>query len=576
MDTKESILDDLTGDNANRKSSGILKLLSFQKVVIIELIIISIIYAFLNIFGTLYIKFLFDYVLLVRSSETLIVISIGFLFLSVFAAVVNLFRFILVLIISQKIDFSLMSRIYMNIFRFPTSIIDRIGSGEITTRVAEIQKIRNMIASGSILLLADIIIATLTGILLFIQCPQLLYVLLPLSITFILIILTFNKLYRIAHKKSMGKHVKLNSLLSESLFGIVTIKAYNYEKIITKKLEKLFEEFIELVGKAQSLQNFQYGAQEIITNMAAILILWVGSIQVLESTITAGQLLAFNALLILITSPIKKLISVHSLFQAGAIAAERLSSLDSIKCEQENEDTKVQYGALKYGITYYNVSFSYGDKKNVVSNLSLEINKGDCVGIIGESGSGKSTLLKMLLGLYEPSDGEILVDNVDLKDINLKQFRSTIGYVPQDPFVFNDTYLENIRFGRKEYGLKDVIKITKMLKLHSHIAGTANRYNTIIDERGSNISGGQKQRIALSRALLGKPDLLILDESTSNIDAKTEDNIIKRLEEIRNFGTTIVMTTHRRSVLSICNRIFTISGGNLKEESTLYRKINYN
>lgn len=549
----------------SKKHNGLLKLFNFQKIIIIEIIAISFLYVFIGVCGTFYLRFLFDYILIVKSTETLYVISMGFLFLSIFGALINLLRSVMLLFLSQKIDFSSVSKIYMNIFYFPMSIIDRLTTGNITTKITEIQKIRSLIASGSLLLIADVMIGILASILLFIQCPQLLIVLLPLAVFFILIILIFNKMYRVEHNKAMEIHVKLNSILTESLSGIATIKAYNSENSIVNKIELIFTKFVKTVGRAQSLANFQFGSQELITNIAMISILWIGGLQVIKGSITIGQLLAFNALLIFIITPIKKLISVHSIIQAGAVAIERLQLFEETHIIEPEK--KLCNNNIKNTIKFVDVDFSYNSESLILSKVNMQINSGDCVALIGESGCGKSTLLKLLLGLYNVQNGQILIDEINILDINLSEFRKTIGYVPQEPVIFHDTLLDNIIFGRTEYEISDVISIAKKLRLHELVEKSSKRFYTILEERGTNLSGGQRQRISVARAMLGSPDLLILDEATSNIDPKTEKFIFDYIADLSSQGTTIIMTTHRlKSIAKMCNKIFLIDQGKVVQQ----------
>jgi len=213
------------------------------------------------------------------------------------------------------------------------------------------------------------------------------------------------------------------------------------------------------------------------------------------------------------------------------------------------------------------VSFRYGCRSNVLDKVTLRIPAGQTVAILGESGSGKSTILKLLMGFYEPTDGRVLIDQTDLRAVNLESFRSRVGLVSQDPYVFNGTIRGNITLGRPEATPEEVTAAARAAGLEEFVTGLPERYDTLIGERGTNLSGGQRQRLAIARALLRKPDILIFDEATIHLDTATERAIQKNLKTAL-VGKTVVLVAHRLSTVKDASFIYVLHHGRVVEEGT--------
>ncbi|TYB31292.1 MAG: ATP-binding cassette domain-containing protein, partial [Candidatus Mcinerneyibacterium aminivorans] len=230
-----------------------------------------------------------------------------------------------------------------------------------------------------------------------------------------------------------------------------------------------------------------------------------------------------------------------------------------------NEEDKIQLNKLEGNIKIKNLHFRYGTREKVLKNINLKINSGDSIAFVGESGSGKTTLAKLLMKYYELNEGDIIIDDYNIKDINNDSLRGRIGYVPQDIFLFGGTIKENIAFGQGSIDMKKIIEAAKKAKAHQFINNMPLRYNTQVGERGANLSGGQKQRIAIARAILSNPDMLILDEATSNLDSATEKAIHNTVENLSKDITTIIIA-HRLSTIKNCDKIVVLDEGKIKEK----------
>jgi len=277
-------------------------------------------------------------------------------------------------------------------------------------------------------------------------------------------------------------------------------------------------------------------------------------------------LLFFYTLLVTMLEPLNRLATVNLKIQDALVAIDRLFQVLDIEQEPFGAD-KVNFESLQDGIELQGVGFGYGSRGDVLSNVSLKIPAGKTVAIVGESGSGKSTLLKLLLNFHQPTAGRIFLDGVDLRDFELHSYRSRVGVVSQDPFIFNGSIRDNIALARPDASLADVIEVARAAGLDEFISSLPGRYDTLIGERGANLSGGQRQRLAIARALLHAPEVLIFDEATSHLDTTTE-RVIQHSLKTRLAGRTVIVVAHRLSTIKDADMIYVLDGGQVCEQGT--------
>jgi ATP-binding cassette subfamily B protein len=261
------------------------------------------------------------------------------------------------------------------------------------------------------------------------------------------------------------------------------------------------------------------------------------------------------------------LATVNFQIQDALVAVDRLYQVLDLELEQPQAQNKLAFDGVKTAIELRDVSFQYGCRTKVLDKLALRIPAGQTVAVVGESGSGKSTLLKLLMGFYHPTSGQVLVDGTDQRDFDLASWRSQIGLVSQDAFVFNGTLRENIALGRPGASLADVVAAAKAAGLEEFISSLPERYETIVGERGANLSGGQRQRLAIARALLRQPNILIFDEATSHLDTATERAIQENLRALT-VGQTVLIVAHRLSTIKDANLICVMHQGQVVEQGT--------
>tara|TARA_B100000959_G_C14839507_1_gene565407 strand:- start:159 stop:1040 length:882 start_codon:yes stop_codon:yes gene_type:complete len=254
----------------------------------------------------------------------------------------------------------------------------------------------------------------------------------------------------------------------------------------------------------------------------------------------------------------------HALANTLGPVENAFQTLDEIPKWMKIKSGEKIFTELKESIQLKNVNFSY-DKTSVLKNINLKIKKGEMVAIVGASGTGKSTLADLFLRFYDPSSGDMKIDGVDIKDFDIASLRSKIGFVTQDTFLFNDTVEANISYGTAQLSKEEIIKVAKIAKTHNFITKLPKGYQTIIGERGVKLSGGQRQRLALARTMIKKPEIIILDEATSNLDSESEQLILESIKEIRK-RCTIIAIAHRLSTIENADRIIVLERGMITEE----------
>jgi len=552
------------------KNQGVLKrffeLLKPQKKLLLNVFLASLIYTILGIVASFYFKFLMDDILPNNLRGTLNVISIAFLLLYIFQTILNTFRSHLLLYLSQRLDIPLILGYYKHVLQLPMNFFSTRKVGEIISRFMDASKIRDAISGATLTIMIDTGMVFAGGIVLFIQSRLLFGISLVIGFLYAIIAWSFNKSYKKNQQDIMEDNSQVTSYLVESLQGIETVKSFNSEDKSNLETEKKFVKLLKTVFHGGVLQNIQGNLKGIIQSVGGLVILWVGAIQVMDGNLTIGQLLTFNALLAYFLTPIRNLIDLQLSMQTAIVSAERLAEILDLEIEKDaKEHKKISPSKLSGEIEFNNIDFRYGTRELVLKGINLDIKKGERIALVGESGSGKTTLAKLILNFYKSEKGEILLDDYNIQDINRDILRQRIGYIPQNIFLFSGTVEENLRLGNQTASMEEIIEICKITTVHDFINEMPLRYNTTLDENGSNLSGGQRQRLALARALIKNPDILIMDEATSNLDSTTEKSIENLIKD--NFQEmTMIIIAHRLSTIRSCDRIYVMDQGLIIEE----------
>ena len=552
------------GDETTGLFTRFMGLILPHKKLLVEIFLASVLYTLMGLAGAFYFKYLIDTILVDGLIKTLHIVSTGFIILTVFKVLMNAFRRHLLLYLSQKIDISLILTYYQHVLELPMSFFDSRKVGEILSRLSDASKIRSAISGATITVMIDTLMVIAGGIVLYIQSPILFWVASIVIPFYIITIWSFNKPFQRIHRQEMEQAADLQSYLVESISGMETIKAFNGETAATLETEGRFIKFIKSIFKASWMINLQSSLQVALTSISSVVILWVGGLQVIKGNISIGQLISFNALLAYYYDPIQNLISLQPQLQEAYVASDRLGEILDLDIEKINERNTIKKEKFNGKFEIRNLHFRYGTREEVLKGISFNIEPGEKVALVGESGSGKTTLVKLLLKYYLTEEGEILIDDYNIKDISYESLRNRIGYVPQDVLLFSGTIRENIAFGMNNVSMEEVVEAAKKSKAHDFINKLPLRYETMVGERGSNLSGGQKQRIAIARAILKNPDILILDEATSNLDTATEQAIHQTIDRVSQDITTIIIA-HRLSTILSCDKIIVLEDGKIAE-----------
>lgn len=544
-------------------------LLKPHKGLFVQIFLASILYTLLGIAGAFYFQFLIDEILSYNLVRTLHIISIGVIVLYTFKVLLNAFRSYLLIHISQKLDVSLILGYYQHVLSLPMTFFGTRKVGEIISRLMDASKVREAVSGATLTIVLDTLMVIIGGIILYAQNAFLFGITIIVVPFYILIVWGFRKPFESINRKEMEENAQVTSYLVESLNGIETVKAFNAEYSANLETETRFIKFLKSIFKHGMLDNFQSALKSYLQLAGGIVILWVGAYQVIEGNMTAGQLIAYNALLAYFLTPLQNLIDLQPMMQSAIIAAERLGEILDLETEADkHEGKKIVPSHLKGDIDIKGIDFRYGTRERILKNINLSIKNGEKVAFVGESGSGKTTLTKLLLNFYQPEKGEIFINDYNIQDLDFEKLRERIAYVSQESFFFSDTIEANLSLGLNiDTTLEDIIDAAKIAKAHEFINNLPLRYNTLLEENGSNLSGGQRQRLSITRAILKQPDILILDEATSHLDSITEKAISETIDDYCQ-GITTLIIAHRLSTIMKCDKICVIEQGEIIEMGT--------
>ncbi len=372
--------------------------------------------------------------------------------------------------------------------------------------------------------------------------------------------------YRIWNRGS-----KINSILADTIPGIKVVKAFTSEQKSINNFEEKNQDHMKEVLKTVKVSSV-YNFFNAIMIMSGTLVIWgLGGWMVITGTtffggevLTVGGLVAFINYMNLFYVPVQFFLSFNEVLMSSLSAAERVFEVLDAEPEEDRGKGNIPEGGLKGKIEFKNVSFGYEKSKKILSDVSFTINEGETVGVVGTTGSGKSTVINLMLRYYDNYDGEIYIDDQNIKDIDLNWYRSNVGYVLQEPLLFKDTVFRNIAHTDKPVRVEDVIYASQVANAHKFIRKLPDSYDTMLGERGVGLSGGERQRVSIARAVLKDPSILILDEATAAVDTETEHMIQEAIDRIIN-GRTTIMIAHRLSTLKKADKIIVVEDGKIAE-----------
>jgi len=470
--------------------------------------------------------------------------------------------------ITQMATFKLRSDLYNSLLNQSFSFYDQQRTGQLMSRAtSDIDQINRFFSFGFRMIISSTLLAVLVLYNMFslnVQLTALSLVLVPFTMyTF----RTFSGKIRPLWQVTREQFGVITSVLQENLMGVRVVRGFSMEDYEEQKFQGECQKYFDINVEAGKLRGFYQPLGTFITSIGTVLIIWYGGSQVINSVMTIGSVVAFYFYLASLQRPIRMVGMMTSTIERAQTAADRIFEVVDAEVDVSDKENSQELAEIEGRIVFDDVSFSYDGVNRVLKDINLEAEPGQTIAILGATGSGKSTIINLIPRFYDPSEGKITIDGLDLRDIKIKSLRRHIGIVRQDPFLFSTTLRENIAFGVEDAKLEDIKAAAKRAKIAEFIESLPQGYDTPVGERGVTVSGGQKQRLAIARALLKNPKILILDDSTSSVDTSTEYEIQRALEELFKNRTTFIITQRLSSVKN-ANYIIVLENGEIFEEGT--------
>ena len=511
----------------------------------------------------LFTQVIIDKVLVHKGLSTLDVLMTGLIIIAIFQMVLGYLRTYIFTVLTNKVDVVLGARLYNHIVSLPLRYFESRRVGETVARVKELETIRSFISGSSLVLIIDTAFCFIFIIAMFWYSPLLWLVAIALIPFMVLLNLIATPIYRKRIQTKFEANAESQSFLVESVTGASTVKALALEQRFSRRWEDLLGHYVKTSFDVNNVANVANSIGGFLQHLSTLLILWVGAHLVMAGKLSVGQLVAFQMLAGQVSGPVLRLVGVWQQFQQTRVSIDRIGDIMNLPKESEGRG---EMSPIRRGeIFFEKVSFRYSpDEPQVAKNINIKLAPGVMVGIVGPSGSGKSTLVKLLQRMYDPEEGRIFVDNIDISKYNPAAYRRQIGTVLQENYLFCGTVRENIAIARPGATMAEVEQAARMSGAHDFIVQMKAGYDTVIGERGDSLSGGQRQKIAISRAMLVNPRILIFDEATSALDALSEKEVLDAIQKVRK-NRTVMMIAHRLAAVQKADVILVMNKGMIVE-----------
>ena len=481
--------------------------------------------------------------------------------------------------VSREIEYDLRNDFYAHLQRLSVSYFQSVRTGDIMSRATnDLSAVRMMVGPAIMYSVSTLIVFVVAIVMMLsIDMRLTLIALVPLPLV-TLSVKFFGAAIHRRFELIQAQLSEISAIVQESLSGVRVIRAYGQERAEINRFAQANQEYLNRNRGLIILQGLFSPSLSLFLGLSALLVLWLGSRSVVLERISVGELVAFNAYLIMLSWPVIAFGWITNMLQRGMASWKRmLPILDTVPEIADTEQTTnpEQVESIQGRLEFRHLTFAYGDGDGspVLRDVSLRIDPGQTVALVGATGSGKSTLLNLIPRLYDPPPGTIFIDDVDVRELPLASLRGAIGFVPQEPFLFSDTIAENIAFGSfdkttdKVFDQIAVQRMAAVANLDTDIKEFSNEYQTIVGERGITLSGGQKQRTAIARALMVDPRIIILDDALSAVDTYTEERILSQLNtELRD--RTALIVSHRISTVRQADLIVVLQDGSVVERGS--------
>jgi len=472
-----------------------------------------------------------------------------------------------IIVTSRLIEFDLKNEIYQQYQQLSINFYKKNRTGDLMNRISEdVSKVR-MYFGPAIMYSMNMIVLFIVGFYqMFSIDPTLTaYTLIPFPVLSISVFI----LSKVINEKSTVVQQYLSKLTTfnqEFFSGINVVKSYGIEKSIIKNFDVLADDSKKKNIDLYKVQAIFFPLMVLLIGASNLLVIYIGGKQYIAGEIPIGVIAEFILYVNILTWPVAIVGWVTSMVQQAEASQQRINEF--LKQVPEIKNTNQEHSEITGSVEFKNVSLTYDDTNiTALNNISFKVNTGETIAVLGKTGSGKSSIINLLSRLYDPTEGTISVDNTPIKETNLTDLRNQIGFVPQDPFLFSDTIINNIKFGKDDASKEEIIEAAKNAVIHENIIGFKEGYDTILGERGVTLSGGQKQRVSIARAIIKNPKILIFDDCLSAVDTETEEKILSNLEKVSKNKTTFIIS-HRVSSAKNADKIIVLDNGTITQQGT--------
>ena len=502
-----------------------------------------------------------DYIFVDKKSTMLYLIPLAIIINSIVNGVASFYESVIMKRIGQQIVSNIQVELYEHLIYADLKFLTKYPSGNLISRFTnDINILKNTTSEIFTGIIKEFF--TLIGLvgLMFYQSFNLtLVIIIFLPLAFYPVIRLGKRMRKIS-KNMQEKMGDFTIRLDETFQNIKLIKSYCREEYEISRAKAIIDKFLSIFKKAAYVESAPSPIMEILGGFAVALVIFYGGFQAIKGETTSGAFVSFIAALLLAYKPLKALSKLNTLMQEGLAASKRLFMMLDVEPEAKIDETHSKTNLEAYNIKFSNVFFSYKSGQNILNGINIDIKQGQTVALVGSSGVGKTTVLNLLQRLYNVDSGDVSIGGINIRDIKLDVLRKNIAFVSQDVNLFDDTIMENIRYGKLEASDEEILDASMIAAAHEFVTELPKQYNTSIGQNGVKLSGGQKQRLAIARAVLKNAPILLLDEATSSLDAISEKKVQMALDYLKKDKTTIVIA-HRLSTIESADVIFVLSDG---------------
>lgn len=470
--------------------------------------------------------------------------------------------------LAQLVLFQLRTRLYEHLQKLSLSFYNNKRTGQIMSRVTnDVNVMEQFIVEGLRDMLVNVLKVVIIAAILFYTNPWL--ALLTLIPTAPLAWGTRAFSNRIRHKyRTMRRRLAdMNAILSDTITGIQVVQVFGQEEAEAGKFRSKSREFLQAGLDSQGLQAMFYPSVNFAFGVGQVIVWVCGGREVLSGRLQPGDLVMFSGLVAQFYAPVQVLSNMSNLFASTAASGDRVYEILDMQPDIRNEENPQPMPHVEGEVVFEHVTFGYDSSEPALQDVTLRVNPGETVGLVGPSGSGKSTLVSLISRFYDVNEGAVRVDGKDVREVDLKDLRANISVVLQEPYLFHGTIRDNVSYGRPDAPFEEVMNAARAANAHEFIMKMSDGYDTHVGERGTKLSGGQRQRISIARAILDNPKILILDEATSAVDTESEAQIQQALDNLMRDRTTIAIA-HRLSTIKNADKLIVMEAGRIVEEGT--------